>query len=195
MCGCLPWSWSGDGKTLMVLETDIGSKWDIGMFSMDGDRSIKPLLREEATEINPRISPDGKYVAYSSNESGRMEVYIRPFPDVDKGKWQASTSSGNSPLWSPDGRELFYLSDDNTVMAVAVETKPALRLGTPKMLFRSTYMGLTMESATPWDIHPDGKRFLMIKLPGATTSGGGGPHKINVVLNWTEELKQRVPVK
>jgi serine/threonine-protein kinase len=130
----MPWSWSGDGKTLITIETDQGQKWDIGMLSLEGDRARKPLLHEESTEINPRISTDGKYMAYTSNESGRMEVYVRPFPEVDKGKWQISTSSGNSPLWSPDGRELFYLSDDNSVMAVAVETKPTLGFGTPRML-------------------------------------------------------------
>jgi hypothetical protein len=90
---------------------------------------------------------------------------------------------------------LFYLNDDNSVMAIAVETKPALSLGTPKALFRSSNVGATVGESTPWDIHPDGKRFLMMKPPGAAPSAEGGPRKINIVLNWTEELKQRVPAK
>ncbi len=188
-----PWSWSGDGKTLVTQETDTASKWDIGTLSMEGDRTRKSLLHEEATEIQPKVSPDGRWMAYMSSESGRNEVYVRPFPDVDKGKWQVSTSSGNAPRWSPDGRELFYLSDDNSVMAIAVETKSAFSLGTLRILFRSQNLGPTVGAGTPWDIHPDGKRFLMIKLPGAPSSTAAAPRKINIVLNWTEELKQRVP--
>ena len=94
---------------------------------------------------------------------------------------------------SPDGRELFYLSPDNSVMAVAVETKPTFSLGIPKTLFRSMCVGPTVGEGTPWDISPDGKRFLMMKEPGSPASAGGAPLKINIVLNWFEELKQRVP--
>ncbi len=101
-------------------------------------------------------------------------------------------------MWSRDGRELFYRSED-AVMVVAVKTKPDLRLETPKILFRGTYAAYTLKSypdpSNTWDISPDGKRFLMIKGPESTASGGAGPSKINIVLNWFEELKQRVPVK
>ena len=121
------------------------------------------------------------------------EVYVRPFPDVSKGKWQVSTSGGSCPLWSPDGRELFYVSRDYSVMAVAVETKPTLSFGTPKVLFKNTNFNLSQGEGYQWDIHPDGKRFLMMKQPGATPSTAGG-FKINIVLNWFEELKKRVPV-
>jgi len=116
---------------------------------------------------------------------------------VDKGKWQVSVSSGAAPLWSPDGRELFYLSEDNSLMAVAVENKPTLSFGTPEVLFKSTYVGTTPGEGTPWDIHPDGKRFLMIKeLSTAAAPEAASPRqKVNIVVNWLEELKQRVPVK
>jgi Tol biopolymer transport system component len=120
---------------------------------------------------------------------------VRPFPEVDKGKWQVSTSGGSSPRWSPDGRELFYLNGDNFVMSVAVETKPTFSHGTPKSLFKSIYAGANESSGIPYDIHPDGKRFLMMKEPPGSSSAAGGPRKINIVLNWFEELKQRVPVK
>jgi serine/threonine-protein kinase len=191
----LPWCWADGGKTIIMLETDFGTKWDIGMMSMEGDRARKPLLNEDPMELNPKISPDGKYMAYGSTESGEMEVYVRLFPEVNKGKWQVSTSGGNSPLWSPDGRELFNFTEDNTVMAVAVETKPAFNLGTPGKLFAGSFVNGVGEG-TPWDIHPDGKRFLMMKPPGvAPTAGAASRPKITVVVNWLEELKKRVPVK
>jgi serine/threonine-protein kinase len=193
-----PWSFSSDGKNLVMAEF-MGMKVGIGMMSMEGDHARKPLLQDERfQQSQPKISPDGQWIAYSSNESTgvsmKTDVYVRPFPDVDKGKWQASTGGGNSPLWSPDGRELFYLSDDNSAMAVALETKPTLKLGPPKMLFRGAYVDIRPSNGTPWDISPDGKRFLMMKEP-QSMSAAGAPQKINIVLNWFEELKQRVPVK
>jgi eukaryotic-like serine/threonine-protein kinase len=195
----LPWSFSSDGKTLVSVEAVGGARLDIGMMSMEGDHARKPLLQEKHAEVQPKISPDGRWMAYASTESDQnTEVYVRPFPDVDRGIWQVSTGGGSSPLWSPDGRELFYLSNDNSVMAGAVETKPTFSYGTPKSLFRSIYAGVSVSSGTPWDIAPDGKRFLMLKPPAPTdkASTAGVPRpKINIVLNWIEELKQRVPIK
>jgi serine/threonine-protein kinase len=167
---------------------------------MEGKREMKDLLQEKNLEFEPQISPDERYVAYQSNESGKEEIYVRTFPDVNKGKWQVSSGGGNSPLWSPDGRELFYRSGDAT-MAVEVETQPTFKRGNPKALFQGTYFGPTVFPnivITPWDIHPNGKKFLMIK-PAASTSAaptGAAPQpKITVVVNWFEELKQQVPVK
>ena len=192
----LPWSFSSDGKT-RVLDEMVGSEvFDIGVRSMDGDHTRKPLLQEKHTEVQPKISPDGQWMAYCSWESGLREIYVRPFPEVDKRRWQVSTRGGDSPLWSPNGQELFYLNE-GSVMAVAVEKAPNLSFGTPKTLFRGSYIGAGTFDGTPWDIHPDGKRFLMIKPPAPT---GAAPtstaqRKINIVLNWFEELKQRAPVK
>jgi len=172
--------------------TIVYGEWDIGMLSMDGARERKTLLHHEYLEINPKISPDGVYVAYTSGESGRNEVYVRPFPNVDKGKWQASTNGGANALWSPNGRELYYLSENNSVMALAVETKLAFSLGTPKPLFQSRYVGSLPGEGTPWDISPDGRRFLMMNEAQSTSGAQGGSRKINIVVNWLEELKQRV---
>ena len=192
--GLLPWCWSSDGKTLIMLETDLGTTWDFGMLSMEGDRERKPLLIEEPVDLNPKISPDGRYMAYGSLESDQQEIYIRPFPDVDEGKWQVSTAGGYTPLWSPDGKELFYLTLENAVMAVGVEMKPTLILGTPEELFRGLFVGGAGSGHT-WDIHPDGDRFLMLKQAGAPSSTEAAPRpKIIIVQNWFEELKQRVPV-
>ena len=169
---------------------------------MEGDHARKPLLQEKYKEELPRISPDGRWMAYESNESGNYEVYVRPFPDVNKGKWQVSTSGGNTPLWSPDGRELFYRSSD-AAMAVPVQTEPTFKPGKPTLLFRGVYFpvrgssNVESDESTFWNISPDGKRFLMCPLPArmAPASASATPGKINIVLNWFEELKQRVPMK
>jgi len=180
-----PSSWSKDGKTLVVAKFP---SYDIGIMSMEGDHEWKPLLQEEYDEDQPQISPDGQWMAYVSNESGENEIYVRPFPDVDKGRWQISTAGGDSPLWSPDGRELFYRNGDE-VMAVAVETKPTFSRGKPETLFSGTYASFSSQESHPWDISSDGKRFLMMKESGTEAS-----RKINIVLNWFEELKERVPI-
>jgi dipeptidyl aminopeptidase/acylaminoacyl peptidase len=165
------------------------------MISMEGDHVRKPLLQEKYVEKDPMVSPDGRWMAYASNESGRYEVYVRPFPDVNNGQWQVSTSGGNTPLWSPDGRELYYHIGD-AAMAVPVETGSAFSHGKPKVLFQLKttvrLSGIDLSDWTYWDISPDGKRFLMWK---ETDAAAEGPRKINIILNWTEELKQRVPVK
>ena len=194
--GLIPKSWSKDGKSLVVLEfTPSSQGFDIGMISMEGDHARKPLLQEKYLEKDPMVSPDGRWMAYASNESGKYEVYVRPFPDVNNGKWQVSTSGGNTPLWSPDGRELYYHIGD-AAMAVPVETGPAFNHGKPKVLFQLKttvrLSGMDPSDWTYWDINPDGKRFLMWK---ETDAAAEGPRKINVVLNWFEELKEKVPVK
>jgi serine/threonine-protein kinase len=188
-----PWSWSDNGKTL-VLATNMGEGLDIRALSMEGDHKVRMLLMEKYHETQPKISPDGKWMAYVSNESGNLEVYVRPFPEVDKGKWQVSTSGGAGPLWSPDGRELFYFSGD-AFIAVPVKTEPAFSFETAKILFQGKYFNDGPIKA--WDISPDGKRFLMIKdvTPTAKPAVPEAPRKITVVVNWTEELKQRVPAK
>jgi Tol biopolymer transport system component/predicted Ser/Thr protein kinase len=191
-----PWSWSGDGKALLLTEITSPGQVDIGMLSIEGDRSRKPLLSDKYNEGDPKISPDGQWMAYTSNESGRNEVYVRPFPEVNKDKWLISTSGGYCPLWAPDGRELFYRNGD-AAMAVAVETKPAFKPGKPQILFQGQYFS-TPSYATPWDIsRPDGKRFVMAKpyQPPNSKPEEILSRKINIVLNWFEELKQRVPRK
>ena len=186
--GLFPWSLSPDGKTLAVTEFT-GSNLDIGILSLEGDRTRKTLLDNKAhAEMQPKISPDGRWMAYASNESGKDEIYVRPFPEVEKGRWLVSPGGGDSALWSPDGRELFYRKDD-AIMAVPVETGPTFQAGKPQILFRGVYVDLTGTEGHPWDISPDGKRFLMIRDPDRPADLRP---KINIVANWFEELKQRV---
>ena len=196
----LPSCLSRDGKLMTItvakgVLTPTTTHLYTGILSMEGERTWKPLLQEKYLTAQPEISPDGRWMAYMSDESGRREIYVRSFPNVDKGKWPVSTGGGSAPRWSADGRELFYLSSENSVMAIDVKTQPTFSLGVPRTLFKSIYSGQTNTSGTPWDISPDGKRLLMMKEPGSAASADGGPRKINVVLNWLEELKQRVPVK
>jgi len=191
--GLLAWSWSGDGKNLLSWEwIPSPMQSDVVLFSMEGDRKRKPLLYANYWESQPRISPDGAWMAYTSTESGKIEIYIRPFPDAGKGKWQVSSNGGDSPLWSSDGRELFYHSGD-AAMAVPVETDKQFKYGTPTVLFRRYIARPSAPGFALWDISPDGKRFLMLKEAKPTTIEG--PRKINVVVNWIEELKQKVPTK
>jgi len=187
-----PCSWSGDGKTLLVTAGYSGKAIDIGAQPVEGDKKYRSLLKEAYAEAQPHISRDGRWMAYASNESGQSQVYVRPFPELDKGRWQVSANGGESPLWSPNGRELFY-RNGGTVMVVPVKTEPVFSHEAAKILFRGTYDSSWPSDA--WDIHPDGKRFLMIKPPVAQSTAAAPRPKINIVLNWLEELKQRVPVK
>jgi serine/threonine-protein kinase len=197
-----PAFWTGSGKVLLAEIAPLGSaSFDIGALSMgDGiNQEWKLLMQEQYVEVQPRVSPEGRYMAYTSNESGRSQVYVRPFPDVDEGgRWQISTGGGDSPLWSREGGELFYRNGD-AAMVVSVKTQPAFSLETPKLLFRGMYVPSNIKTNDPqsntWDISPDGKRFLMMKESGSSESAARGPRRINIVLNWFEELKQRVPTK
>jgi eukaryotic-like serine/threonine-protein kinase len=181
-------SWSSDAKSLVTVETRDYANWSIGVLTMEGDRVPKPLLQNG---IQPQISPNGRWMAYTSKESGQNQICVRPFPEVKAGRWQISPSGGNSPLWARNGRELFY-RDGDAVMAVSVKTDPNFTFDAPKVLFRRTYVSanfLADLDVNPWDISTDGKRFLMMKPFGATAPAEEGPRRINIVLNWSEELK------
>lgn len=191
-----PYSWSSDGKTLVMGEAGDGQKsWDISILSMEGKHERTLLLHERFFEVQPQVSPDGHWLAYSSDDSGQqVEVYLRPFPDVDKDKIKVSTNGGHSPRWASDGYELLYLNTQNELMTVSVEMDSPLKLGTPKVLFGSDYVFDTESTGIVWDIHPDGKRFLMMKtLSSADAVTADQQTKIIVVTNWFEELKKRVP--
>jgi serine/threonine protein kinase len=194
-----PGSWSKDGNILTLNGTqtvgDTGRS-DIWTLSMEGEKAVKPLLQEDYSEMQPEISPDGRWMAYVSDESGRREIYVRPFPEVNRGKWPVSTSGGDNPLWSPNSREIYYRNDDS-VMAVSVKTEPTFTPGKPQKLFSGRYVKSSASAGDipPWGISPDGKRFLMIKPvePTGKSTTAEAPHKIVVVVNWFEELKQRAP--
>jgi serine/threonine-protein kinase len=137
----------------------------------------------------PRFSPDGRWLAYVSNESGRYEIYVQPYPGPG-GKWQISTEGGTEPAWNYNGRELFYRCG-NKMMAADIATQPSFAAGKPRMLFEGPYERSPATSPN-YDVSPDGQRFLMLK---SAETGESAPTQINVVLNWFEELKRRVPAE
>jgi serine/threonine-protein kinase len=136
------------------------------------------------------FSPNGRYIAYQSEESGRSEIYIRPFPRVDNGRWQVSTAGGTRPVWARSGRELFYLDASNALTAVPVSTsKPTISIGSPAKLFDTRYA--QPNPSRHYDVSADGQRFLMLKF-SETGERDAAPLSMVVVEQWFEELKQRV---
>jgi Tol biopolymer transport system component len=182
----IPMSWSQDGQLLAFFETNPTTQRDIWVLRMS-DRETQPFLRTPFNEAAARFSPDGHLLAYVSDESGRFEIYVQPYPGPG-GKWQISTEGGKEPVWNRNGRELFYRSEDK-MMAVDIAAQPGFAAGTPRMLFEGQYQP-TRGTTPNYDVSPDGQRFLMLK---PVEQSQAAPTQINVVLNWFEELKQKVP--
>jgi eukaryotic-like serine/threonine-protein kinase len=174
-------SWSPDGQTLAFELAGPGTGFDVWMLHL-GDRKAEPFLQTRFNEIAPRFSPDGHWLAYASDESGRYEVYVQPYPGPG-GKWQISTEGGTEPVWARNG-ELFY-RNGGKVMVVETTTRPSFSAGNPKVLFEGSYA--TYQSVPDYDVTADGQRFLFAQ------AGDEGQSEISVVLNWTEELKQNSP--
>jgi dipeptidyl aminopeptidase/acylaminoacyl peptidase len=162
---------------------------DKGLWVLDvaegalGGAKLSPFLDSKFTKYNPAFSPDGKWVAYRSFNTGRPEIDVTPYPGPG-GRFQISTDGGDWPRWAVDGRQLFYRNGDK-MMAVEVRTEPTFRTSKPTVLFEGRY-------GNGYDVSADGKRFLMVKPAGAQQAP---TDQLNVVLNWFEELKARVPTK
>ena len=193
----VPYDWSPDGATLFVVALLPETGFDVGMVSTEGPGTWEPLVQTAASEVWPAISPDGRWLAYASDETGRFEVYVQRFPERG-GRQPISVGGGVLPEWSADGSELFYGrgGPPDAMMRVTItgdeRDPPSLIVGTPERLFEWRY-ALPGVGLRHYDVSPDGQRFLMI-TPGGPADAGAGRAEINVVLDWFEELERLVPV-
>jgi len=187
----MPTSWSPDGQTLAFNGfLDLENGYSISMLPLEGEQEPWVFLATEFAESGAMFSPNGRWLAYTSDETGRDEIYVQPFSVTGpRGKRQVSVDGGAEPLWGPDSRELFYRNGDK-MMVVAIETEPELSVGTPRLLFEGRFLPVLSgdEPGSSYDISPDGQRFLMIKREQDLV-----PTELIVILNWFEELKRLVP--
>jgi serine/threonine-protein kinase len=191
-----PYSWADGGRTLLFEERPIGQlgSAEIYALSLAGDATAPPLVRTPAKGGEPAVSPDGRWLAYTAGDGVGEDVYVRPFPEVDGGRWRISTDGGDSPVWSRDGKQLFFIARGRA-MSVPIETAPAFRAGTPRVMFDlPPFYRSAARIGRQWDIAPDGKRFLMMS-PGEGAAGEHSQSRMVVVLNWHEELKRLVSTK
>ena len=187
-----PTSVSPDGMSLVVEEVNAMGRRELLLIDI-ATRRTRPLMETPFDERNGEISPNGRWIAYQSNESGEYEVYVRPFPDVETGRWQISTDGGGQPLWSRDGRELFFLTPTGTLMTVAVGPGIPFKAGPPLKLFERPFLDFgVVNSPRIYDVALDGKRFVMRKTVAGADQTATEPGLV-VVQNWTEELKRLVP--
>ena len=175
--------WTPDGRALLVSTSDAsGGQGDVFLLRVEsGDRQPVPLLHTRFNERGARVSPDGRWMAYYSNESGRDEVYVRSFPSLN-GKWQVSVGGGSEPVWSRDGKELFYRAA--TLVAVGVTTSPPFSFGPPRPLFPDRFVLSLSRNHTGFDVSRDGKRFLMVKA--AEPVSVSMPASLVIVQNWLD---------
>lgn len=175
-------AWSPDGRFLVYATLEPATKWDLWLLPMVGDRTPVPLLRTEFNEQQVSISPDGRWFAYTSNESGRDEVYVQPFPPAGA-KWQISTGGGGDARWQADGKELFYIAADRRLMAVALKGGARFESGVARPLFDT---GMTPHWGTArnhYDVSRDGKRFLFM-----TPVDDDRSSPFTVVVNWKHAM-------
>jgi Tol biopolymer transport system component len=180
-----PRDWSADGNLLAFVEWNPETMRDIWLLDSKDGGEASPLLASPYDEFSPAFSPDGHWLAYVSNESGRYEVYVESLPR-GKGRWPLSSGGGLEPLWSADGSELFYRSGD-AMISVAIQSTPAFNVGAQHVLFKLSSLKTGLYNTLSYAVTTDGE-FLMIERQSELV-----PNQLKVVLNWDEELQSRVP--
>jgi Tol biopolymer transport system component len=184
----IPTAVSPDGRFLVYAVLDPKTRFDLWVLPLFGDRRPFPFLRSEAAELGGQISPNSRWMAYSSNESGSYEVYVRPFPPAP-GKWQVSRQGGSQARWRSDGKELFYLSTDRRLISVPVRTDlPAFQAGAPRTLFEGRVSNV--EGSNPWSqyaVTADGRRFLVNRVAADAASAS-----VTVIVNWSALERRNV---
>jgi eukaryotic-like serine/threonine-protein kinase len=187
-----PTSFSPDAAAILVYGTNTDSAAnpndDIAIVRLEGEDGPTPLLATTFGERMPDLSPDGHWLAYVSDESGQEEVYVRPFPDINAGRWQVSTGGGTEPLWARDGTELFYRNGD-ALYTVPIQTDPRFEQGNPQIVFQGRYYA--GQGGRAYDVSSDGRRFLMLKQ----VEDSSARTRIVVVLNWFTELERLAPTQ
>jgi Tol biopolymer transport system component len=173
---------SSDGRFIVFQAYDPKTDADLWILPLSGDGKPYPFLQTEFVEAQGFFSPDGHWLAYTSNESGRTEVYVRTFPQSG-GQWLISNGGGSQPHWRGDGKELFYLAPDRTLMAVDVNTASTFETSAPKPLFATQVSGYN--SPNRYVVSADGQRFLVNSPAGEVNQT-----PITVVLNWSGTLKR-----
>ena len=184
---------SPDGRYLIFTEAAPSTADDVMMMELGVSRRVTPLVQSPFDERNGSVSPDGRWLAYEANDSGRVEVYVRPFPDVNSGRWTVSTNGGTRPIWARSGEELVYVSPTGALMRVGVTRSPSWVATTPTQVLKEGYYTIPQWWGLSYDISADGQRFLMLKEGGV--DGTAVPASIIVVQHWVEELKRLVPTK
>jgi serine/threonine protein kinase/Tol biopolymer transport system component len=180
-------SYHPDGTGIFV-RSGLNSNDAIGLIRLDDENREELLIDSSFDELNPEISPDGRWLAYTSNESGTFEIYVRPFPDIDGGRWQVSSGGGRFPAWARDGQELFY-RNGAALMAVTVETEPNFSSGNPMLLFEGDYFDGV--GGRTYEVSIDGERFLMIKdMINASSTA-----QIIIVQKWLDEVARLAPTE
>jgi Tol biopolymer transport system component len=182
--GNWPLDCSSDARYLLYQYDDLKTKEDLWILPLGGDKKPFPYAHTDASEYSGHFSPDVRWIAYSSNESGKYEVYVQAFP-LTQGKWQVSTAGGAAPSWSKDGKEIFYLSPDKKLMAVDVKgTGTSFEQGIPKPLFDTDIDNYV--AADRYVVSRDGTRILI-----NTSVEGTSAKPVLIILNWTAEITRK----
>jgi serine/threonine-protein kinase len=183
---------SPDGSRVIFTETAPASGEDVMQVELTGNHTVTALVQSPFAERNGILSPDGRWLAYEANDSGQVEIYVRPYPHITSGHWQVSTGGGTRPLWSRTGQELFYVSPPGAIMRVGVGPGATWATTTPSTIVKEGYTtALGAFLGRTYDISRDGQRFLVVKIASANVA----PPQIIVVQHFDEELKRLVPTK
>ena len=184
----LPYAWAADGRLIFQ------QGGDIGLLTIEGERTAEILLDTALDELAPAMSPDGRWLAYESNETGIPLIYVKPFPNIDDDPRRVSPEFGRNPVWAPNGRELFYRGRTE-IMVAQIETEPTFSSRTPEPLFGLGNRASLAGARRRFDIAPDGDRFIMLTSETAEQASDDEPFNgLIFVENWFEELTERVPV-
>ena len=197
----VPTGVSPDGSVLVLVDWKAdkkgGGRFNLLAMRLDGSRQVRPLLDTAYGAMNGMISPDGRWLTYSGDDSGTVQVYVRPYPAVNSGRWQVSTNGGSQPLWARDGHELFYLAPDGALMRVSVGNERTWAPGAPtKVVERRYFVGSGLVGGNPfrnYDVSADGQRFLMMKA--GSSDDADTSQQIVIVQHFAEELKAGAPTK